>query len=216
MTSVNNNFNKCLKIILLIIAPISIFMSGSSTMLWNIFYGYNSYGSSIISFSLVVKIVTCLYIVLNSLLQSLNKEKIIYISVITGTIIKIISTIPLIKLFNSLNIPAYHGATASTLIGLLSASIISIVYLNRKMKFNYTETLKSLPRFILSICILIPMISLFNKILPIESTSRLTQLINITISGICCGGIYLIINFKHIKLLLPSKILKKLKLTNEE
>ena len=75
-----------------------------------------------------------------------------------------------------------------------------MIYLNKTIKFNYTETIKSLPRFILSLLVLIPMIYLFNKILPIDSSSRIIQLINLGISGIFCGGVYLIINFKHIKL----------------
>ena len=212
MTNVNTTFNKCLKIILLIIAPIAIFMSGSSTMLWNIFYGYNSYGPSILKFSLVVKILSCLYIVLNSLLQSLNKQKIIYISIAIGTIVKLIVTMPLMNVFDKMNIPAYHGTTASTLVGLAVSIIISIIYLNKKMKLDYSETIKAVPKFILSILILIPMMYLFNRVLPVNSSSRMIELINLAISGIFCGGVYLILNFKHIKLLLPEKILNKLKL----
>ena len=64
----------------------------------------------------------------------------------------------------------------------------------------------------MSLLILIPMIYLFNKLLPTDSSSRLIQIVNLAISGIACGGIYLLINFKHIKVLLPEKILKKLKL----
>lgn len=213
MQNVNVTFNKCIKIILLIITPIAIFMSGTSNMLWNIFYGSNAYGASIIKFNLIVTIISCTYIVVNSLLQSLNKQKLIYISVIIGTLVKVIFNIPLMNLFDKFNIAAYHGATASTLLGLLVSVIISITYLNNKMKFNYHETLKLLPRFIISICILIPMIYLFNQILPVDTNSRLVQLMNLALSGIVCGGTYLLINFKYIKELLPEKILKKLKLS---
>lgn len=208
--NVNITFNKCLKIILLIVTPISIFMSGTSQMLWSVFYGYNAYGTSIIRFNLLVAIVSCMHIVVNSLLQSLDKQKLIYISVIIGTMVKIALNIPLMNLFHKLNIDAYQGVTAATLIGLSVSVIISIIYLHNKMKFNYKETIKSLPRFILSILILIPMICLFNKILPTDSPNRIIQVINLMISGIFCGGIYLIINFKHIKLLLPERIMNKL------
>lgn len=207
--NVNLTFNKCLKIILLIITPIAIFMSGTSKMLWSIFYGYNSYGISIIKFNLLVTIISCMYIVVNSLLQSLNKQKLIYISVIIGTIVKIALTIPLMNLFHRLNIDAYQGATASTLIGLSVSVLISMIYLNNKMKINYMETIKAIPRFIISLLVLIPMIYLFNKILPTDSPNRIIQVINLSISGLICGGTYLIINFKHIKLLLPERITNK-------
>jgi len=214
MVAVNSNFNKCLKIILLIIAPLAIFLSGMSTSLWNVFYGANTYGPSIIKYSLIITIMDCLYIVINSLLQSLNKQKVIYISVIVGTLINLIVDIPLMHLFNSLGIPAYYGAITATLIGTTTSCLISIIYLTRKMEFNYKETIKSLPRFAVSLIILIPMIYISNKILPIENSNRLIQIANLAISGIACGGIYLLINFKHIKVLLPEKILKKLRLTN--
>ena len=89
-----------------------------------------------------------------------------------------------------------------------------MTYLKNKMQFNYNETIKTIPRFIISMILLIPMIFIFNKILPIESRSRFIQIINLSISGIACGGVYLLINFKHIKVLLPEKILKKLKISN--
>jgi O-antigen/teichoic acid export membrane protein len=214
MIAVNSNFNKCLKIILLIIAPLAIFLSGMSTSLWNVFYGANTYGPSIIKYSLIITIMDCLYIVINSLLQSLNKQKVIYVSVIVGIVANLITDIPLMYLFNSLRIPAYYGAITATLIGTSTSCLISIIYLTRKMEFNYKETIKSIPRFIISLIILIPMIYIFNKILPIQNSGRMMQIVNLAVSGIACGGIYLLINFKHIKVLLPEKLLKKLKLTN--
>lgn len=214
MEAVNSNFNKCLKIILLIVAPLSIFLSGMSNSLWNVFYGQSTYGPMIIKYTIIVTIFDCLYMVINSLLQSLNKSKIIYISVILGLLINLSLDIPLMNLFGILNLPAYYGATTATLIGFLVSNTISIIYLKRKMSFNYKETFKTIPRFIISTIILVVMLLVFNKILPIESTSRLIQVINLCVSGIICGLVYLIINFKHIKVLFPQKILKKLKVSN--
>ena len=214
MNAVNSNFNKCLKIILLIISPLAIFLSGMSTSIWNVFYGSSTYGPSIIKYSLIVTILDCLYIVVNSLLQSLNKPKVIYTSVIVGTLINLFLDIPLMHLFHSLGLPAYYGAITATLIGTAISNMISIIYLKRKMEFNYRETIRSIPRFIFSLLILIPMLIIFNKILPINNPNRLIQILNLSISAIVCGGIYLVINFKHIKVLLPEKILKKLKITN--
>ena len=214
MVAVNNNFNKCLKIILLIIAPISIFLSGMSSSLWSVFYGVNSYGPMIIKYTILVTIFDCLYMVNNSLLQSLNKPKIIYTSVILGLLTNLILDIPLMNLFYKLNLPAYYGAITATLLGFLVSNTLSIVYLQRKLEFNYKDTFKTIPRFLVSILILIPMINLFNKILPVNSPSRLIQIINLMISGITCGLVYLLINFKNIKVLLPQKILTKLHIKN--
>lgn len=213
MVSVNNNFNKCLKIILLIIAPLSIFISGMSTSVWNIFYGASTYGPMIIKYSIIVTIFDCLYMVNNSLLQSLNKPKIIYSSVILGLLTNLILDVPLMNLFYNLNLPAYYGAITATLIGFLVSNSLSIMYLKRAMEFNYKETFKTIPRFIISIIVLVTMLFIFNKILPISNPSRLVQIFNLAVSGIVCASIYLLINFKHIKVLLPQKLLRKLKIS---
>ena len=212
LEAVNVNFNKCLKIILLIIAPLAIFISCMSQSMWNIFYGFNHYGPLVIKYTIIVTILDCLYMVINSLMQSLNKRKVIYISVIVGLLLNLILDIPFMHLFYNLKLPAYYGAITATLVGFLVSNTISLIYLNKEMKLDYKETFKIIPRFILSTIILLVILRVFNQILPVNSTSRLTQLINILISGVVAGGIYLLINFKSIESILPEKLLKKLKL----
>lgn len=210
--AVNNNFNKCLKIILLIIAPLAIYLSSMSNSLWNVFYGASEFGPKIIKYTIIVTIFDCLYMVINSLLQSLNKSKLIYISVISGLITNLVLDIPLMYLFSKLNLPAYYGAITATLLGFLLSNSISIIYLNKELHLNYQETIKTIPRFILSAIILVVLFKCFNLILPINNPSRLVQVFNLAISGLVGGTIYLLINFKYIKDLLPKKILNKLKL----
>ena len=214
--SMNQTFNKCLKIILLIIAPLAIFMSVMSTSMWNVFYTPNSYGSLIIKFNIIVIIFDCLYIVVNSLLQSINGEKVIYKSVIIGQIVNVALDIPLMVLCAKIGLPAYYGAIAATLACFLIANTISMHYLNKEMHLNYKETLSAIPRFILSSIVLIAMLEIFKQILPVNSPSRLTQLINIFITGIVSGGTYILINFKSIMTILPDKIVGKLKINNEK
>lgn len=210
--SMNITFNKCLKIILLIIAPLAIFMSVMGVSMWNIFYTPNEYGSSIIKFNIIVIIFDCLYIVVNSLLQSINGEKVIYKSVIIGQIINVLLDIPFMYLFDKLHLPVYYGAIAATLVCFIVSNSISMNYLNKEMHLNYKETIKTIPRFIISTVLLVVMLELFKQILPVNSSSKLLQLINIGITGIVCGGTYILVNFKSIISILPDSIVKKLKL----
>lgn len=211
--SMNQTFNKCLKIILLIIAPLALFMSSMSTSMWNTFYSPNEIGSLIIKFNIIVTIFDCLYIVVNSLLQSINAEKIIYKSVIIGQLINVALDIPFMVLFHKLGWPAYYGAIAATLACFLISTGMSMHYLNKEMHLNYKETISSIPRFILSAVLLLIMLELFKSFMPINSASKLTQLVNILIAGIACGGTYILINFKSILSILPEKLVKKLKLS---
>ncbi len=210
--AVNNNFNKCLKIILFIIAPLAIFLSCMSSSMWNVFYGSSTIGPKVIKYTILVTIFDCLYMVINSLLQSLNKSKMIYLSVISGLIINLALDIPMMYLFNALQLPAYYGAIFATFLGFLVSNTISIIYLNKEMSFKYHETIKTIPRFIISIIVLIVTISLLKIVLPIDSPNRLIQVINLLITGLISLGSYLLINFKYLKEILPQKVLKKLHL----
>lgn len=209
---VNTNFNKCLKMIILIIAPLSLFISLMANSFWTVFYGKNQMGASIIKFSILVTVFDCLYMVLNSAMQSLNRKQIIYKSVISGLLVNLILDIPLMYLFSYLGLKAYHGAITATLLGFIVSNALSLGYLKKHMNINFTETLKVLPRFIISVVILVGLGIVFNSILPVDSSSRLMQIINIAVSGIVCGGIYLVINLKELKTVLPEKLLRKLHL----
>ena len=209
---VNTNFNKCLKMIILIIAPLSLFISLMANSFWTVFYGKNQMGASIIKFSILVTVFDCLYMVLNSAMQSLNRKQIIYKSVISGLLVNLILDIPLMYLFSYLGLKAYHGAITATLLGFIVSNALSLGYLKKHMNINFTETLKVLPRFIISVVILVGLGIVFNSILPVDSSSRLMQIVNIAVSGIVCGGIYLVINLKELKTVLPEKLLRKLHL----
>ena len=211
--AMNQTYNKCLKIIILIVAPLAIFISVMSTSMWNIFYTPNEYGSLIIKFNIIVIIFDCLYIVVNSILQSINCQKVIYKSVITGQVINVVLDIPLMIIFHKLGLPAYYGAITATLTCFVTANIISMHYLNKEMHLEYKETIKSIPKFILSSIVLIVMLKVFKLFLPVESTRKIIQLANILITGIVCGGVYILINFKDILSILPEKIAKKLGLS---
>lgn len=208
---VNKLFNKCLKIILLIILPLAIFLSLNANSVWTIFYGQNKFGPSIIKYMILLTILDSLYIVVNSLLQSLSKYKILFISVISGILLNIILDIPLMHLFNNIGLQAYHGAIFSTFIGTIVSLIISFGYLKKKLNFKYNETLKMLPKTIINIIILIIIDLLLSFILPINSTSRLTQIFNLSILGIITVYIYLMLNRNNLKEVLPENILKILR-----
>ena len=212
LSGVNDNFNKCIKLVLLILLPLALYMSGMSQSMWRIFYGNNIYGETIIKFTVLVTVIDCMYTVINSLLQSLNKTKIIYFSIITGIVLNLILDIPLMTLFNKLNINAYYGAILATFIGTITSVIISLIYLNKQIKFNYKETIKVIPRLIISLIFIIIMTKIFNIILPVTTGGRLMQIINVLVSGLVTGGLYLVINFKYIKEILPSSLARKLKI----
>ena len=208
---VNQDFNKCLKIILFIITPLAIFISSMSNSMWNFFYRYNEYGPRIIKITILVTVLDCIYMVTNSIMQSIDKRKMVYVSVSLGLFLNLVFDIILMNLFYKLNIPAYYGAICATLIGFLISDTISLLFLNKEMKLNYKETIKTIPRFILSIIILVLSLKLCKSFLPISSNSKIIQLGNLLVAGLISGSIYLFTNFDNVISVMPEKILNKFK-----
>lgn len=209
---VNINFNKCLKMILLIIAPLALFISVMADSFWTVFYGKSVIGPSVIRFSILVTVFDCLYMVLNSLMQSLNRKQIIYKSVISGLLINLVADIPLMHLFAKLGLSGYYGAILATFLGFLVSNIMSLLHLKRFMNVTFDDTLKALPRAVISFVLIIVLGLLFNRFIVNPDASRVMQAVYIAVSGIVIGGIYLIINLRQIKTVLPEKIAKFIRL----
>ncbi len=210
--AVNSNFNKCLKIILFIILPLSLYISIMADSFWTVFYEHNQTGINIIRFTILVKVLDCLYIIVNSLLQSLNKKRIIFTSVLLGLATNLALDVPFMHLFHSVGLKGYYGAILATFIGYALSNVISLSYLNRKLGFCYKETFSCLPRAILSFAVMLVLGVLLRFILPIDSASRIVSVFNIAVSGVVLGGTFLILNLKTIKTILPERLLKKLHL----
>lgn len=209
--SVNLNFNKCLKIVLLIILPMAFFISVNANSCWTVFYGRSETGPRIIKVSILVTVFDCLYMVINSLLQSLNKRKIIYLSVIAGLVVNLVFDIPFMYFAKYLGLSAYYGAIIATLFGFLVSNTLSFRYLKKHMNISYSETLKTIPRVLLSLAAMFAVMFLLKFVLPTDSPSRLMQIVNIAVTGVLGGGVYIIINRRQLGQILPEKIAKKLR-----
>lgn len=72
---VNLHYKKVMDILLLIILPLSLFMSIHSHEIWFIFYGNSEFGGIILKYASIVAFLDSLYIIMGSILQNLSKNK---------------------------------------------------------------------------------------------------------------------------------------------
>ncbi|MBR7070710.1 MAG: polysaccharide biosynthesis protein [Clostridia bacterium] len=207
---VNENFNKCLKILLLIVVPLAVFISINANSFWTVFYGVSVTGPSMIRMTILVTIFDCLYMVLNSLLQSLNKQKTIYVSVILGLLCNLIFDIPFMVLFSKLGLPAYSGAVFATFCGFTVSNTISLFFLRKNLNIHFGQTLQMIPRVILSLILVCVLTVLLQQILPIHTASKLLQIVNLAATGILYAGVYLVFNFRAVCEVLPERLAAKL------
>lgn len=211
MKEVNTQFNKTIQVLLYAILPLSIFLSIFAPQVWSIFYGESFYGPRIFQFTILLAIMDSAYIMICSALQGLSKTKLIYTSVACGLITKTILDLPLMYLFNYLGIPPYYGAILASAIGYTLSLGIPLTTLHKKYKFDYKQTLKSLPKLFITIIILVIIAILIKEYIFIHITRKIYTLIALAITGLALAAIYYLMNRKLLNDLLGERILSKFK-----
>lgn len=134
---VNKKIIESINIIILVGLPLSIGIAYLSKPIYFMFYGESVYGGGILKLLVFASLFASLHIVLNMILQALNKFKYVYINTIAGFLINALLDIPLMILFNKIGLPAYYGAIVSTLIGYTISFVISFIVLKKSFKVKY-------------------------------------------------------------------------------
>ncbi len=197
--TIKNSFLKTINIFLYIALPLSIFMSIFNKEIWHIFFGSNnSFGPIIIKYSIIVASFDALYIMISNGLQGLGKTKIIYTSVLLGLGINLILDLPLMYLFNYLNIYPYYGAITATLIGYIISLLIPFISLKKEINLDYSSITNKLPKILLTYAIMI-FLSLIACDIIKDVNSRLLLIPLIGVIGIFLLIIYYFINKKELK-----------------
>ncbi len=209
--SVNNHFNKILQTLLFIILPIGIFMSIFSTQIWPIFFQDTPYGPDILRVIILLAILDGAYIMVGSALQGLSKTKLIYTSVLIGLGVKTALDIPMMLLFDKMGIAAYHGAMADSFVGYLFSIGIPLIVLNKKYNFSYKETIKSIPRLVFSLVIVIAGAFILRELIFTHPLGRLKNCLYLSLIAIILMPIYYLLNKKLVDRLLGDKIMKRFK-----
>ncbi len=207
--NIKNNFLKTIQIFLYIALPLAIFMSIFSDKIWLIFFGSsNNFGPIIIKYSLIVAAFDALYIMISNGLQGLGKTKLIYLSVFLGLGINLLLDIPLMYLFDQLNIYPYYGAITATLIGYTISLVIPLIALNKDINLNYNYILKKIPKLLITYIIMI-FLSLISCDIIDNVYNRILLVILIGLIGLILLILYYFINKMEFMEIFGKNILNK-------
>ena len=88
-----------------------------------------------------------------------------------------------------------YGAVIAAIIGYTTSILISLIVLNKKYKFNFDDTIKKIPGYIISWSVFIITICLLKKVIPTNFSGRLIQIPILGVFGILSFGIYGLINY---------------------
>ena len=72
--------------------------------------------------------------IISCTLQGMNKYKHVYLMNLIGSLTNAILDVPLMILFNKLNLPAYYGASVSSIIGYTTSTLIGLKYIQDKQQ----------------------------------------------------------------------------------
>ena len=210
---VNKIYQKTFEILLMIILPISCFLSIHSDAVWTVFYGQSHYGPIVFRYLSLLGFFYSIYLIFGSITQNLNKIKLIYLTILIGLGLNTLLDVPLMLLFNYIGIYPFYGAITATIIGYVGSLSLVMYKLNKEdnIKFNFSLIKNNLYKTLL---ILIPfniLISFINNYID----NRIYLLISLSIMGLISGIIYLFINNDFIETVINKNILKKLRIKKE-
>lgn len=208
MKDVNDKFNKAIQCVLLVIVPMTIFLSLLVHPVWTLFYGKSYYGPIVYQYFVYTALFGGVYTIIVNTLQGINKYKLVMATVMIGLITNAILDVPLMLLFDKIGMNVSYGAITAALIGYTLSTITSLSILKRKYLFRFDQTFKKLPKYLFSWLCFILSIYLMKLFIPTNLPGRFIQIPILMVYGVISFLIYIYINYKNgnIKSVFGNKI----------
>ena len=208
MKDVNDKFNKAIQCVLLVIVPMTIFLSLLVHPVWTLFYGKSYYGPIVYQYFVYTALFGGVYTIIVNTLQGINKYKLVIATVMVGLITNAILDVPLMLLFDKMGMNVSYGAITAALIGYTLSTITSLSILKRKYLFRFDQTFKKLPKYLFSWLCFILSIYLMKLFNPTNLPGRFIQIPILMVYGVVSFLIYIYINYKNgnIKSVFGNKI----------
>ncbi len=213
MDDVNDKFNKAIQCVLLVIVPMTIFLSLLVKPVWTLFYGNSYYGPIVYQYFVYTALFGGIYTIIVNTLQGINKYKLVIATVMIGLVTNAILDVPLMLFFDKIGMNVSYGAITAALIGYTLSIVTSLGILKKKYLFRFDQTFKRLPKYIISWGCFILSIYLMKLFIPTNLHGRFIQIPILMVYGIVSFFIYIYINYKNgnIKSVFGSKIHRVLK-----
>lgn len=193
---VNAKINKAYQIILVVSIPCAVGLCILAKPVWQIFYGESIQGPLVLSIMVFSAVFANLYSITFNTMQSLNKYKTVYKSVIVGFATNALLDIPLILLFDKIGLPPYWGATIATITGYIISMKIATRDLKKNHGMSFLDSYIMAGKILIPSAIMATCLLLVNRIIPFDISSTLGSLL-IVITDLIIGSIiYIGITYK--------------------
>ena len=196
MKDVHKKINQSFQMLFFLILPMTVGLSFLAEPAYMIFYGPSKYGSSVLTFYVFVALITALFTTAITITQVLKYYKVVFISLLSGLLLKSLINVGLIHQFYDLGLPAYYGSIFASIIGYVLSFVICLVALNRKCGVNYEMTIKQMLNSLLGTSIMVISLFLLKFIIPISSPTRFLNIIIILVYAVVGILVYFFYMYK--------------------
>jgi len=213
MNDVNDKFNKAFQCVLLVIVPMTIFLSLLVKPVWTLFYGQSYYGPVVYKYFVYTALFGGIYTIIINTLQGINKYKLVITTVLIGLVTNAILDVPFMLLFDKLGMNVSYGAITAALIGYSLSTLTSLYILRKKYGFRFGRTIKRLPKYLYTWLLFIITIELLKFIIPTNLESRILQIPILMVFGLISFLVYFYLNYKNgnIEIVFGTTLNNKLK-----
>ena len=174
---IDSKINQTIQILVLIALPMTVGLSFLARPVWNVFYGYSYYGPRVFAFSVFTAFITIFLTTCTTTLMTLKEYKILFINLIVGLNVNAVLDVPLMHLLNNIGLPAYYGATLSTILGNVTSIMIVFSFLKIKYGLHFKETVIRVAKLILSVLVMLLGLNILKLVIPFASSRMLSFVI---------------------------------------
>lgn len=185
--------NQGFSLLIILLIPITFSISFLSTPIWNLFYGINKYGPSILSYLIFLGLMMSVFSFIFSIFQSFKEYKIIFYSLVSGLLIKLFLNTSLINAFYKMGLPAYYGAITASILGYLVPIIICFIFLHIKYDISFEVFIKNSIDILCITFMVFGFLFLLKSVLPIKFSSFFSNVLVIIFNLLICFLLYFII-----------------------
>jgi len=193
---VSLKINQALKIIMFIALPMTLGLSFLSSSVWTLFYGYDELSVNVFKFFILQSFINSFFYILVDTTTALDKPRIAIFTLLGSFILKAMINVPMMYLFEYINIPAYYGNIFTTMLVQFIATVILLYYLKRSYKITYKDSIVTFGKVLFMNIVMMAVLVLIRMILGEFPTSRLYSFIEIFLYGLIGIFVYVFLSIK--------------------
>ena len=176
--------------------PMIFGISFLSKEIWTFLYGNSTYGPNILAFSIFIGLFIGVFSILMIILQSLKEYKGMILSIISGSVIKILFNTYFLSTFQQIGLPAYYGVIFSSILGYFISSFVCFFYLKKKYQLTFFPIFKNLIDILILSIGMILLLFLLRFFLPISYQSKVLFLFLLFLYVLLGVSFYLLLSNK--------------------